>query len=133
MRQHPSAWRLQDDGDDDDDNDDDDENEEEQVDDNVWSILVLFHMHSFFFEWTSNDCVSVLRGDGKTRTIEGDFGRLGQVPHEAAAISDRVPSRLGLRLLPSARYLNPGFSSSCPSSSSSCFSLSREMTHIEYI
>lgn len=79
--------------------------------------------------------VSVLHGDGKTCTAESDLGRLGQLPHEAAAIPDRVSSHLGLRLLPSTRHLNPGspsFSFSFSFSISSSFSLSslsREMTH----
>lgn len=133
MRQHPSAWRLRDD-DGDDDDDDDDKNEEEQVDDNVRSTLVHFRTYAFLLnERVTIVRVSVLHSDGKTRALEGDLGRLGHLPYEAASIPDRVPSRLGLRLLPSARHLNPiFFSRSSPSSSSSSFFLSspsREMTH----
>lgn len=50
-------------------------------------------------------CISVFGGE--TNATAGDRRRLGQVPYKIVAIPDRVPFRLGLCLLPSARiHLN---------------------------
>lgn len=70
----------------------------------VHLCLSSFDIHAISIS-LSKQFVLVLR-DGTTHAAESDVDRLGHFSFEANAVSDRMPSHLGLHLLLSVRHLN---------------------------
>lgn len=91
MRQHPSAQRLR----------NDDDNDDEESNDNV---IIRFEIRFRKIEYCVSRCITVFGGE--TNAAADNLDRLGQIPHETVAVPDRMPSRLGLHLLPPTRHLN---------------------------